>query len=225
MLAAVLLSVAPFAVHGTPNGHGGGTARAADSPLHLLVGTLVGADTTRGAEGLTLTFLPDSTVATTDRDGDFILDWSGAEGILVVESSSPAACMRIPVPHSDEDELDLGRLIRPRPRISGTPTLDFGLHPPDAIPSTATDAPARSWFLMQATFDVRGNILEVARTSDDPPPRELWDAAADWMRNAPWRTPPRARCEDPAFEVILPIAYLWNADAHRWDRDPDNRPR
>ena len=68
---------------------------------------------TSPAVGLQVTFVPDSTSATTDSEGDFILDWSGRAGFLQIEG--PHTCRRIAISAVEsKDDLDVGLVRTPR---------------------------------------------------------------------------------------------------------------
>jgi hypothetical protein len=200
---------------------------SAPQPGRMLLGTCVGIDSTRAVPDLEVVFLPDSTVTTTDSEGDFLLEWSGRAGFVQIEDPGRGACKRVTVPAAETDgSVDLGRIVAPRGRISHAVPLVAGSTPPDTLRARDHQGPAvRHWFLMRAAFDRWGEMIEAAPQSGDPAPEELIGAAQEWMRKAPWKIRKESRCQDPAFEAIIPMAYRWDPSARAWIRDPDNRPR
>jgi hypothetical protein len=204
------------------------SAAFARSGERLIVGTCVEADVTQGAPDIHVMFVPDSTTAITDSEGDFLLTWSGRAGFLQIERPNGNACRRIAVSAAEtEENLDLGFVRAPRGVASRTPELRKGSALPDSV--SAPDPPPdsnRYWFLIRATFDLWGNLLDVTKQSGDPATPEVLVAAAEaWADTAAWEFRREASCEDPPFEATIPVASYWSSSAQAWIRDPDNRPR
>lgn len=200
----------------------------AGSGERLIVGTCVEADMTEGAPDIHLLFVPDSTTAITDSEGDFLVPWSGRAGFLQIERPDGIACRRIAISAGEtEENLDLEFVRAPRGAVSRSPGLGKGSALPDSVSAPdGTPDSNRYWFLVRATFDLWGNLLEVTKQSGDPgTPEVLVAAAKAWADTAAWEFRREASCEDPPFEATIPVAYYWSSSAQAWIRDPDNRPR
>src|SRR5690606_23517508 len=127
----------------------------------LILGTCVEVST-KPAEGVHVTFVPDSTTTVTDADGDFVLDWSGRAGCLLFERIETGACRRVPIWAAEaEANLDVGLVQSPRGATSRTIGLRAGAAPPDTIRGSApvTEETNRFSFTIGATFDLFGNLL------------------------------------------------------------------
>jgi len=190
----------------------------------MIGGTAVKEDNWTGYPNVRIALEPDSNQVLTDKNGDFLLPWSGRAGFITFTAPdlSPDGqtwCKRIrvdakqPIPRDSTFDLGIVQVL-PKVRIQGTSSCQA---PPGTMAPTVihargpkAGAPTTVHVFVQAGVDLSGNTVSVTPIGGDSTSAALLPAVHEWLNGIHWLVPRESICGvNEPFASIQQLPYQW----------------